>query len=52
MKGRETTVVTLKNFPSELHREMKIQAAVQGTTIKELILTAIAEYLGRQKKRG
>jgi len=51
MKGRKTTVVTIKNFPSELHREIKIQAAVQGSTIKELILMAIAEYLGRKGAR-
>ncbi len=39
----------LIEFPAELHKEAKVKAAVEGITLKELILKAVTEYL---KKGG
>ncbi len=39
--------IVIKNFPDELHREAKIQAAKQGVTMKALIEKALREYLDR-----
>ena len=41
------TDLTLKKFDSELHRQIKIQAAIEGITIKALIDKALWEYLER-----
>jgi predicted HicB family RNase H-like nuclease len=38
-------VINLKDFPDELHRRTKIQAAKEGSTIKALIIKALEEYL-------
>ena len=38
-------------FPDDLHREAKVRAAQEGTTLKEIIITALTEYL-KKKKRG
>ena len=42
--------VLIKDFPDDLHREMKIRAAVESTTIKELVIRAVREYLKKHKK--
>lgn len=41
----------IKEFPNDLHREMKIQAAVEAISIKELVIRAVRDYLKKQKKR-
>ena len=43
-------VLNVKDFPDELHREAKIQAAVLGISLKELIIRALRDYLKKQKK--
>ena len=43
-------VLNVKDFPSDLHREAKIQAAIMGIPLKELIIRAITDYL--KKKKG
>jgi predicted HicB family RNase H-like nuclease len=40
----------IKGFPDDLHRETKIQAAVEGISIKELVIRAVRDYLKKQKK--
>ena len=40
----------IKDFPEDLHREVKIQAAVEGISIKELVIRAVRDYLKKQKK--
>ena len=45
-------VLNIKEFPDDLHREAKIQAAIEGSTLKDLIIRALTEYLKKQKKRG
>ncbi|HOI96708.1 MAG TPA: hypothetical protein PK250_18540 [Syntrophobacter fumaroxidans] len=39
--------VLIRNFPEELHRMAKIQAAVENITMKALIERAVTEYLKR-----
>jgi len=42
-------VISLKDFPDDLHRRTKVQAAKEGTTIKGLIIRLLTEY---QEKVG
>ena len=46
------TVLNIKDFPDDLHRKAKAEAALMGTSMKELIIRAIQEYLERRKKKG
>lgn len=41
----------LKDIPAELHRAAKVRAAMEGITLKSLILKAVEEYLARAEKR-
>jgi len=41
-------VLNIKDFPDELHRQMKIQAAVEGTSMKDLIIKAVEKYLSKK----
>ena len=43
-------VLNIKDFPDELHREAKIQAAVLSIPLRELVIKAIAEYLENKKE--
>ena len=43
------SVVYLKDFPEDLHRKAKSEAALMGISMKEIIIRALTEYL---KKRG
>jgi plasmid stability protein len=43
-------IINIKDFPDDLHREVKIQAAVEGTTFKEITIRALREYLKKHKK--
>jgi predicted HicB family RNase H-like nuclease len=45
-------VLNIKDFPDKLHKQAKIQAAIEGTTLKDLIIKALTEYLKRAKKKG
>jgi predicted HicB family RNase H-like nuclease len=45
-------VINIRGFPDELHRRAKIQAAVEGITLKDLIIKALTEYLKKAKKKG
>lgn len=40
---------TIKPFPQELHRKTKALAALEGTTLRELILKAMAQYVDKQQ---
>jgi len=44
-------VLNIKDFPDDLHREAKIQAAIEGTSLKAIIIKALTEYLKRAKKK-
>jgi len=41
----------IREFPDDLHREMKIQAAVESNSMKELVIQAVKDYLKKKKKR-
>ena len=43
--------ITIKDFSSEVHRVMKIQAAKEGITMKLLIEKAIQEYIERYEAK-
>ena len=45
-------MLAVRNFPRSLHRKAKIQAAVEGITLKDLFVKALTEYLERQDKKG
>ena len=43
-------IINIKDFPDELHRQAKIQAAVEGISLKALIIKALEQYLKKTKK--
>ena len=43
--------LNIKDFPEDLHRKAKAEAALTGISLKELIIRAITEYL-KKSKRG
>ena len=45
------TTINIKDFPDDLHRRAKSEAALMGISLKELIIRAITEYL-KNKKGG
>ncbi|PKN68061.1 MAG: 3-hydroxyacyl-CoA dehydrogenase [Deltaproteobacteria bacterium HGW-Deltaproteobacteria-15] len=45
-------VVNLREFPDDLHRKAKAEAALMGITLKELIIRALTEYIQKKKKGG
>jgi predicted HicB family RNase H-like nuclease len=45
------TTINIKEFPEDLHRKAKAEAALMGISLKELIIRAITEYL-KKSKRG
>ncbi|MCJ7615352.1 MAG: toxin-antitoxin system HicB family antitoxin [Desulfobacterales bacterium] len=44
-------ILNIKDFPEDLHRKAKAEAALMGISLKELIIRAITEYL-KKSKRG
>ena len=43
--------LNIKDFPDDLHRKAKAEAALTGISLKELIIRAITDYL-KKSKRG
>ncbi len=43
--------IYLRDFPEDLHRKAKAEAALMGISLKELIIRAITEYLKKEKRR-
>jgi predicted DNA binding CopG/RHH family protein len=41
--------VNIRDFPEELHRELKVQAAMRGVTLKSLILEILEKEMKRAK---
>jgi hypothetical protein len=42
--------INVRDFPEELHREVKARAALEGISLKELIIKAVEAYLRRGLK--
>jgi hypothetical protein len=40
--------VIVKDFPEDLHHRIRVQVAKEKTTMKELIIRVLTEYLKRQ----
>ncbi|SPF42641.1 putative 3-hydroxyacyl-CoA dehydrogenase NAD-binding protein [Syntrophobacter sp. SbD1] len=47
-------MIYLKEFPDDLHHRMKVQAALEKTTMKDLIIRLVEKYLEEadQRKEG
>jgi hypothetical protein len=45
------TDIFIKDFPEDLHYQIKVQAAVEKTTMKGIIIKAVEEYLKKKKGR-
>jgi hypothetical protein len=47
--GRALMVaVNIRDFPEDLHHKVKVQAAVERITFKDLLIRALREYLERR----
>jgi predicted HicB family RNase H-like nuclease len=44
------TTINIKEFPEDLHRKAKAEAALMGISLKELIIRAITEYLKKKRR--
>ena len=44
--------VYLSDFPEDLHRIFKSEAALEGISLKALVIKALEEYLKKRKKGG
>ena len=42
--------VYIRDFPEDLHRKAKAQAALEGTTLKDLVIRLLTEYLEKEKR--
>ena len=42
---------TIRPFPRELHRKAKATAALEGITLREIILRALTEYVDKRQSR-
>jgi predicted HicB family RNase H-like nuclease len=45
------STINLRDFPEDLHRIAKSEAALMGISLKELIIRALTEYLRKKKRR-
>ena len=45
------TIINIKDFPEDLHRKAKAEAALEGISMKALIIKAMEEYLKKKKRR-
>ena len=44
-------ILNIKDFPDDLHRKAKAEAALAGISLKAFIIKALEEFL-KKKKRG
>ena len=44
-------ILNIKNFPDDLHRKAKAEAALEGISLKALIIKALEEYLKKKKRQ-
>ncbi len=48
--AKRMAILNIKDFPDDLHRKAKSEAALMGISLKEFIIRAMTEYL--KKKKG
>jgi predicted HicB family RNase H-like nuclease len=46
------TAYTIRDFPEDLHRRAKATAAMEGVSLRELILKALQLYVEDSQKKG
>jgi plasmid stability protein len=46
--GETVKAIIIRNFPKDLHHKVKVFAAIHSTTIKEVVIKALEEYLERE----
>jgi hypothetical protein len=44
--------INLRDFPDDLHQAAKIKAAMEKTTLREIIIRALEAYCKTPKKKG
>jgi hypothetical protein len=44
-RGFEMATINLRKVPDDLHRKAKARAAMEGVTLKQLIMRLLEEYL-------
>ncbi len=47
--GEDKTVLTIREWPVDLHRALRSKAALEGKTLREAMIEAARDWL---KKRG
>ena len=48
----KTTVLTIREWPLDLHRQMRSEAAIRGITLREAMIEAARLWLRRKGKGG
>ena len=43
--------IIIRNFPTELHHRVKVFAAIHDTTMKEVVIKALTEYLDKHEDK-
>jgi hypothetical protein len=46
----DTTIINVRKFPADLHREIKIAAIKEGLTFRDWLIQACKEKLERSKE--
>ena len=41
--------INIREFPDELHRQLKIEAATLGVSLKDLIIKILSDYFKKKK---
>lgn len=44
-------IMNLRDMPDDIHRRAKAKAAMEGITLKELVIKALKEYLKKKKRK-
>ncbi len=44
-------ILNIKDFPDDLHRKAKSEAALEGISLKAFIIKALEEYLKTKKRK-
>ena len=42
--------LNIRNFPDELHKDIKVKAVMEGITLKDIIIKAVEEYLKKKAR--
>jgi plasmid stability protein len=51
MKKQKETILTIRTFPADLFKALKVKAAKEGKSLKEVCIEILSEGLERSKHR-